>query len=49
MNDPLLTTNPREFGVGDCGSRFKLTHAANFIARLVICNAFFLAMLKFPV
>lgn len=41
VNDRLQTTNPRIFGVGDCCSQFKFTHAADFMARTVIRNAFF--------
>lgn len=41
VNDKLQTTNPRVFGVGDCCSEFKFTHAADFMARIVIRNALF--------
>eukprot|EP00177_Eucheuma_denticulatum_P003913 GFKZ01007075.1.p1 GENE.GFKZ01007075.1~~GFKZ01007075.1.p1 ORF type:complete len:688 (-),score=132.43 GFKZ01007075.1:377-2401(-) len=41
VNDMLQTTNPRIFGVGDCCSVFKFTHAADFMARMVIRNALF--------
>ena len=41
VNDKLQTTNPRVFGVGDCCSEFKFTHAADFMARAVIRNALF--------
>merc|ERR1712194_444364 len=41
VNDKLQTTNPRVFGVGDCCSQFKFTHAADFMARTVVRNAFF--------
>jgi len=41
VNDKLQTTNPRIFGVGDCCSQFKFTHAADFMARTVIRNALF--------
>merc|ERR1712176_703305 len=41
VNDNLQTTNPRIFGVGDCCSQFKFTHAAEFMARTVLRNAFF--------
>jgi len=41
VNDKLQTTNPRVFGVGDCCSQFKFTHAADFMARTVIRNALF--------
>lgn len=42
VNDLLQTTNSRIFGVGDCCSAFKFTHAADFMARMVIRNALFL-------
>lgn len=41
VNDKLQTTNPRIYGVGDCCSKFKFTHAADFMARAVIRNALF--------
>ena len=41
VNDKLQTTNSRIFGVGDCCSEFKFTHAADFMARTVIRNALF--------
>lgn len=41
VNDRLQTTNSRVFGVGDCCSAFKFTHAADFMARTVIRNALF--------
>lgn len=46
VNDNLQTTNPRVFGVGDCCSEFKFTHAADFMARAVIRNALFLGKEK---
>ena len=42
----LRTTNPRIFAAGDICSRFKFTHAADAMARLVIANALFLARRK---
>lgn len=42
VNDMLQTTNSRIFGVGDCCSAYKFTHAADFMARMVIRNALFL-------
>jgi pyruvate/2-oxoglutarate dehydrogenase complex dihydrolipoamide dehydrogenase (E3) component len=36
VNDKLQTSNPRVYGVGDCCSKFKFTHAADFMARAVI-------------
>jgi pyruvate/2-oxoglutarate dehydrogenase complex dihydrolipoamide dehydrogenase (E3) component len=41
VNDKLQTTNSRIYGVGDCCSEFKFTHAADFMARAVIKNALF--------
>jgi len=41
VNDKLQTTNQRIYGVGDCCSQFKFTHAADFMARAVIRNALF--------
>lgn len=42
VDDMLRTTNPKIFGVGDCCSAYKFTHAADFMARMVIRNALFL-------
>jgi pyruvate/2-oxoglutarate dehydrogenase complex dihydrolipoamide dehydrogenase (E3) component len=42
VNDKLQSpTNPRVYGVGDVCSKFKFTHAADFMARAVIRNALF--------
>lgn len=41
VNDKLQTTNSKIFGVGDCCSEYKFTHAADFMARAVIRNALF--------
>lgn len=41
VNDKLQTTNSRVYGVGDCCSEYKFTHAADFMARIVIKNALF--------
>lgn len=46
VNDNLQTSNPRIYGVGDCCSAFKFTHAADFMARMVIRNALFLGKEK---
>lgn len=46
VSDKLQTTNPRVYGVGDCCSDFKFTHAADFMARAVIRNALFLGKEK---
>ena len=41
VDDHLRTTNPRIFAAGDVCSRFKFTHAADAMARVVIQNALF--------
>lgn len=42
VNDKLQTTNPKIYSAGDCCSTaFKFTHAADFMARVVIRNALF--------
>ena len=41
VDDRLQTTNPRVYAAGDVCSRFKFTHAADAMARLVIQNALF--------
>ncbi len=41
VDDKLRTGNPRVFAAGDVCSRFKFTHAADFMARIVIRNALF--------
>lgn len=46
VDDRLQTTNTRIYGVGDCCSAFKFTHAADFMARMVVRNALFLGMGK---
>lgn len=42
VDDFLLTSNPRVFAAGDVCSRFKFTHAADAMARIVVQNALFL-------
>lgn len=42
VNDRLRTTNSNIFAAGDICSRFKFTHAADFLARIAIQNALFL-------
>jgi pyruvate/2-oxoglutarate dehydrogenase complex dihydrolipoamide dehydrogenase (E3) component len=42
VDDHLRTTNRRVFASGDVCSRFKFTHAADFMSRLVLQNALFL-------
>jgi pyruvate/2-oxoglutarate dehydrogenase complex dihydrolipoamide dehydrogenase (E3) component len=39
VNDKLQTTNPRIYAAGDVCSPYKFTHAADFMARIVIQNA----------
>lgn len=46
VNDRLQTTNPRIFAVGDVCSRFKFTHASDFMARRAIQNALFFGRAK---
>lgn len=41
VDDFLKTTNPRIFAAGDVCSRFKFTHAADFMARIAIQNSLF--------
>lgn len=41
VNDHMQTTNPRIFAAGDICSKYKFTHAADFMARIVIQNALF--------
>jgi len=41
VNDRLQTSNPRIYAAGDVCSRFQFTHAADFMARIVIPNALF--------
>ncbi len=41
VNDRLQTTNPRIYAAGDVCSPFQFTHAADFMARIVIQNALF--------
>ncbi len=41
VNDRLQTSNPRIYAAGDVCSRFKFTHAADAMARVVIQNALF--------
>ncbi len=41
VNERMQTTNPRIYAAGDICSRFQFTHAADFMARIVIQNALF--------
>ena len=42
VNDRLQTSNPSIYAAGDVASKYKFTHAADFMARIVIQNALFL-------
>ena len=46
VNDRLQTTNPRIYAAGDICSKYKFTHAADFMARIVIQNALFMGRAK---
>jgi pyruvate/2-oxoglutarate dehydrogenase complex dihydrolipoamide dehydrogenase (E3) component/uncharacterized membrane protein YdjX (TVP38/TMEM64 family) len=46
VDERLRTANPRVFAAGDICSRYKFTHAADAMARIVIANALFLARRK---
>jgi len=46
VNDRLQTTNRHIYAAGDVCSRYKFTHAADFMARIVIQNALFLGRAK---
>jgi pyruvate/2-oxoglutarate dehydrogenase complex dihydrolipoamide dehydrogenase (E3) component len=46
VNDKLQTSNPSIYAAGDVASRFRFTHAADFMARIVIRNALFLGREK---
>jgi len=46
VDERLRTTNPRIFSAGDICSRYKFTHAADAMARIVIANALFMARRK---
>lgn len=41
VNDRLQTTNPMIYAAGDVASGYKFTHAADFMARIVIGNTLF--------
>jgi pyruvate/2-oxoglutarate dehydrogenase complex dihydrolipoamide dehydrogenase (E3) component len=41
VNYHLQTTNPKIFAAGDVCSKYQFTHAADFMARIVIQNALF--------
>ncbi|MCA9174919.1 MAG: mercuric reductase [Planctomycetales bacterium] len=46
VNSRLQTTNPRIYAAGDVCSSYQFTHAADFMARIVVQNALFLARKK---
>ena len=46
VDSTLRTTNPRVYAAGDVCSRYKFTHAADAMARIVIANALFFARRK---
>ncbi|RMF38836.1 MAG: mercuric reductase, partial [Planctomycetota bacterium] len=46
VNDRLQTTNPRIYAAGDVCSPYQFTHAADFMARIVLQNALFLGRKK---
>jgi pyruvate/2-oxoglutarate dehydrogenase complex dihydrolipoamide dehydrogenase (E3) component/uncharacterized membrane protein YdjX (TVP38/TMEM64 family) len=46
VDDHLRTTNRRIYAAGDVASRFKFTHTADALARIVIANALFLGRKK---
>jgi pyruvate/2-oxoglutarate dehydrogenase complex dihydrolipoamide dehydrogenase (E3) component len=46
VDDRLRTSNRRVFAAGDIASRFKFTHAADAMARIVIQNALFFGRRK---
>lgn len=46
VDERLQTTNPRIYAAGDICSRYKFTHTADAMARLVIQNALFLGRAK---
>ena len=46
VNDRMQTTNPRIYAAGDICSPYQFTHAADFMARIVIQNALFMGRKK---
>ncbi|MBI4523340.1 MAG: FAD-containing oxidoreductase [Deltaproteobacteria bacterium] len=46
VDERLRTSNPRIYAAGDICSRYKFTHAADAMARIVIANALFFARRK---
>lgn len=41
VNDRLQTTNPMIYAAGDVASKYKFTHSADYMARIVIGNTLF--------
>jgi pyruvate/2-oxoglutarate dehydrogenase complex dihydrolipoamide dehydrogenase (E3) component len=46
VNDHLQTTNPTIYAAGDICSSYQFTHAADFMARIVIQNSLFMGRAK---
>ena len=46
VDDRLMTSNPRVYAAGDVCSRFKFTHAADAMARIVLANSLFFGRRK---
>lgn len=46
VDDRLRTANKRIYAAGDCASRFRFTHAADAMARIVLRNALFFGRQK---
>ena len=46
VNDRLQTTNQNIYAAGDICSKYKFTHAADFLARIVIQNTLFMGRAK---
>ena len=46
VNDRLQSSNPHVFAAGDVASKYQFTHAADFMARIVIGNALFFGRSK---
>lgn len=46
VSDSMRTSNPRIYAAGDVCSRYKFTHAADAMARIVIQNALFFGRAK---
>ena len=46
VDDCLRTTNKRVYAAGDVASKYKFTHAADFLSRIVLKNALFFGRSK---